>query len=79
MLLEQKGLPQKDGNIMEFINQLRHALVAEANMKRLQRNTKLLILDIEESISAEEITQAVGATGHITTQKMRDGGLMAKM
>ncbi len=79
LLLELKGLLQKDGDIMGFTSWLHTALVIKAEVKRLQRNTELLILDIEESVSAEEIAQAVGAIGQVTTQKMRAGGLMAKV
>ncbi len=65
---------------MGFTYQLRQKLASEAvDIKRLQRNTTLLILDIEESVNAEEIAQAVGATSQVTNQKMRDWGLMAKV
>ncbi len=78
-LLQLKGLSQKDGNVEGFTNQLRQALMVEAKVKRLQQNTELLILDNEESVSAKEIAQAVGAISHVTIQKMRDGGPLAKV
>ncbi len=38
----------------------------------------LLILDIEESVSAE-IALPVGATSQVITSKMRDGEIMVKV
>ncbi len=73
MLLELEGLLQKDGDVVCFTNWLQQALTAEADVKRLQQKTTFLILNIEEFISVEEITQTVGATGQVIIQKMRDG------
>ncbi len=36
MLLELKGLPQKDGDVTDFTNQLHTVLATEAEVKRLQ-------------------------------------------
>ncbi len=59
MLLKLKRFPQKAGDIVGFTNQLQEVLSVEADMKKPQWNTTLLLLDIEESVSAKEIPQAV--------------------
>ncbi len=72
MLLELKRLPQKDGDVAGFTDQLRQVLTVEADIKRPQWNTTLVILYME-SVSVEKIAQATSATGQIITQKIRAG------
>ncbi len=69
----------RQGEMPLELKGLQQALMEEAGIKRPQWNTTLLVLHIEESVSAEDIAQAIGATGQVTTYKMRDRGLMAKI
>ena len=79
LLLELRGLSGKDGDVQGFAKRLREALVDDADVKVPQRHTTLIILDIEESASVEDISSATGAVGRVTTQKMRGGGQLAKV
>ncbi len=64
-LMEVKELLQKEGDV-GFTNWLQQAFTGEDDVKRPRWNTVLLILDIEESVSAEVIALTMGAAGHHT-------------
>ena len=58
MLLEVHA--QEDGRIDAFVERLKVVLGTDAAVRRPVRTTTLLVLDIEESVTVEEVQEALG-------------------
>lgn len=65
--------------VQTFAAQLQAALGEEAVVRQPQRRTKLLILDVEESCSNEELEQSVSATEEVKVVSRRDMGRGCQM
>lgn len=79
MMLELRGLNGQEADVEGFARRLQEVLGNVANIKRPQRTTGLLILDIDESVEKEEIAAAAGTSLPIRLEEAKAGLRVAKI